>query len=158
MRVQIVQIPPQAAEQVLPRLKHEIDLSAAPIHNPPHIPLHIPVRVPRAQDRDLRLQQVRERLCPLVRTRWMAKTRVEEHEAVKVRVVRLEHLRLVHRVEVVHERCNLHLRAQTVLDDPAKGIARCAFGEREFGVPVRHAFWPDENEVNSSAWEDVREL
>lgn len=75
----------------------------------------------------------------------MAEARVEEDEGVEVRVVRGEGLRGVQRVEVLDVGGNFHLAAETVFDDGAPGVGRGAGWEGEFGVPIRHAFRPDED-------------
>lgn len=41
----------------------------------------------------------------------MTQARMEEHEAVEIRVVRVEVLRVVHGVEVIDIGCDFHLRA-----------------------------------------------
>lgn len=53
---------------------------------------------------------------------------MEEHEAVEIRVVRVEVLRIVHGMEVIHIRCDFHLRAKSVFNDCAKGVGGGAFG------------------------------
>lgn len=83
---------------------------------------------------------------------------MEQHEAVKIRVEGLEVLCLVHGVEVVDIGGDLHLTAQTVLDDAAKGVRGRALGERELCIAVGHGFGADEDEVQQGAGEHVREL
>ena len=81
----------------------------------------------------------------------MAQTRVEEHDAVEVGVKRLEVLRLVHGVEIVDVRADLHLATQAVLHNGAEGILRRALWQRELRVAVGHALGTDEDEVQQSA-------
>lgn len=74
----------------------------------------------------------------------MADPRVEEDEAVEVRVIRVELLRFVQSVEII----DIGADFEFVLDefeDGAEGVGRCAFGEREFGVTVEHGFGADED-------------
>ena len=88
----------------------------------------------------------------------MAQTRVEEHHTVQVGVEWLEVVGLVHRVEIVHVSCDLHLSAQSVFHDPSKGILGRSLWEREFFVPVGHAFRPDEYQMEHGTGEHVTEL
>lgn len=74
----------------------------------------------------------------------MAKPRVEEYEAVKVRVVGVELLCFVQSVEVL----NIGANFKFVLDEfenGAKRVGGCAFRERELSVSVEHGFGADEN-------------
>lgn len=158
MRVQVIQVPAQTAEDVLSRLEKNIELSCALVMNPVDIALHIPLSVPRAQNGDLGLQELGKSLSPLIRAGRMAQTRVEEHDAVQVRVKGLEVLGLVHGVEVVDVGGNLHLATQAVLDDPAEWVLGGALGQGELGIPVGHAFRADEDDVNKRLGEHVGEL
>lgn len=81
-----------------------------------------------------------------------------EHEAIEIRVKRLEVLRVVHRMEVVDVRCNLHLATQSVLDNAAEWVAGCPLGKRELIVTVGHALRADEDEIDESAREEMRQL
>lgn len=88
----------------------------------------------------------------------MAQTRVEEHHTVQVGVEWLEVVGLVHRVEVVHVSCDLHLSAQSVFHDSSKGIFGSPLREREFFIPVGHAFRSDEYQMEHGTGEHVTEL
>ena len=88
----------------------------------------------------------------------MAKTGVEEHEAVEVGVVGVEEPRLVEGMVVVDVGADFHLVAESAFDDCAEGVAWCALGEGEFGVAVGHAFGTNEDEVEGGAGEHVGEL
>lgn len=158
MRIQIIQIPPQAAEDILSRLDEQIEFSAALLVHPVDVTLHVPLRVPRADDGHFGLQELRNGFFPFVRAGRMAQTRVEEYHAVQVRVEWLEIVRLVHCVEVVHVRGDLHLPTQSVFHDAAEGIARRSFGEWEFLVAVGHALRTDEDEVEERPREDMAQL
>lgn len=83
---------------------------------------------------------------------------MEEHEAVEVRVIRVEILRIVHCVEVVDIGCNFHLWAESIFDYAAKWIGRCTFWQRKFGVAVRHTLGPNEDEIDECVGEYVSEL
>lgn len=83
---------------------------------------------------------------------------MEEHEAVKVRVVRVERVCIMHRVEVLDVSGDFELRAQSVLRDATKRVGRRARRQGKFVVAVGHALRADEDEVDGCAREDVREL
>ena len=158
MRIHIIQIPPQAAEDILTRLKEDIKLTGTLFVHPIDIALHVPLRVTRTQNRHLSLQQLGQGLCPLVRRGRVAQTGVEQHEAVEIRVEGLEVLCLIHGVEVVDVRGDLHLAAETVFDDAAEGVGGRAFRQWELCVAVGHGFGADEDEVQQGAGEHVGEL
>lgn len=56
MRIQIVEIPSQTAEDVLARFEQHIELPSTFLVDPVDVPLHVPLRVSSADDRDLGLQ------------------------------------------------------------------------------------------------------
>lgn len=56
----------------------------------------------------------------------MAKTGVEEHEAIKIWVVGIEMPRFVEGVIVLNIGTDLHLMADAVFDDRAERVGRCA--------------------------------
>lgn len=158
MRILVVQIPAQTAEDVLTRFEDHIELAAALLAHPVDIALHIPLRVASADDRNLSLEQLRKRFLPLMRAGRMAQTRVEEHEAIQVGIEGAEVLGLVHGVEVVNVGSDLHLAAESVLHDSAEGILGCALGQREFSVPVCHTLRSNEDEVQHCARVHVLQL
>lgn len=158
MRVEIVQVPTETAEDILARLEQNIKFPRALLPHPVDVPFHVPLSVASRDDRHLGLQKLRKGLLPLVGTGRMSETRVEEHEAVQVRIERLEVLRLVHGVEVINVGRDLHLSAQAILDDPPEGILRGALREREFRIPVGHTLGPDEDQMYEGSREDVAEL
>lgn len=158
MRIQIVQIPPQASKSVLPGLEQDVEFSRALFLDPVQIPFHIPLRISCAQDRHLRLQELRKGLFPFMRASRVSETRVEEHEAVKVWIIWVEVLSIVHIVEVINVSGDLHLWAETVLNNGAKWILRRAFRKRKFVVPVGHTFRSDEDEVEKGSGEHMGEL
>lgn len=88
----------------------------------------------------------------------MTQAGVEEHEAVKVRVVRVEVLCVMHGMEVIDVGCDFHLRPQSIFDNCAKGVGGCAFGQGELIITVGHALGSDEDEIDQGVGEHVREL
>ncbi len=88
----------------------------------------------------------------------MSESRMEKHEAVEVGVVGVEMSRLVHGMVVLDIRADLHLMTYPVFDDGTERVNRCALRQWKLRVPVRHAFWADENEVEGDTWEHVRQL
>lgn len=88
----------------------------------------------------------------------MAQARVEEHEAIEVRVEGLEEVGLVKGVVVFHKGADLYLEADPPFDHGSERVPRRALGQWKLRVPVRHAFGPNENEVEFYAREDVGEL
>lgn len=158
LRVKVIDIPPQTPEDILARLQQDIKLAARLLAHPLNIPLHVELRVPRRDDGHLGLEQLRERLLPLVAARRVAQARVEEDEAVEVGVVRLKVPAPVDRVVVVDDGADLHARRHAVLDNHAERVRRRARRQRELVVPVRHALRADEDEVNPALGEEVRQL
>lgn len=157
-RIQIVQIPPQTAEFVLARFHQQVDLARHLFRHPPPIAVHVPLRVARAQHRHLGLQQLRQRLLPFVRAGRMAQAGVKEHKAIEVRVEGLEESGLVKSVVVVHIGADLHLEADPPFDHGSERILRRPRRHRVLLFPVRHAFGPDEDDVEEHAREQVGEL
>lgn len=88
----------------------------------------------------------------------MAQARVEEDEAIKVNVEGLEDAGFVEGVVVFDEGADLDLVADPALDDGAERVLRRARRQRELRVAVRHAFGPDEDEVELHPMEKVGEL
>ena len=158
MRIHIIQIPPQTAEDILTRFQQHVEFTGTLLMDPVDISLHVPLGITRAQNRHLGFQQLGQSARPLVGRSRVAESRVEQHEAVQVRVKRLEVLRLVHGVEVIHVGGDLHLTTETVLNDPAEGVGRGPLGKRELGIAVGHCFRSDEDKVQQGTREDVREL
>lgn len=158
MRVQVVQIPAQTAEDVLTRLEKKIEFTRTLLVNPVDITFHIPLGVSGTENGDLSLQELRKSLSPLVRAGGVTQTGVEEHEDIQVRIKGLEVLGFVHGVEVINVGGNLHLTAQAVLDDTAEWVLGGALGQRELRVPVGHTFGADEDNVQKSLGEHVGEL
>lgn len=158
MRILIIQIPAQTAEDILPGLKEHIKFSTTLLTHPVNITLQIPLGIPSTDDRNLGLKQLRQRLLPLMRASRVTQTRVEEHKAIQVRIEGTEILRLFHSVEVVHVGSDLHLATESVLDDAAEGVLRCALGKRILSVSIRHALRSDEDEVQQSAGVHVLQL
>lgn len=158
MGIQIVEIPAQTAENVLTRFKQNVEFTSTFLVDPVDVSFHIPLRVSRADDRDLGLEELRERFLPFVRAGWVSQTRVEEHEAVQIGIKRLEVLRFVHRVEVVNVRRNLELSSKSVLHDTTEGILGRALGQREFIIPVGHTLRSDEDQMDQGAREYVAKL
>lgn len=83
---------------------------------------------------------------------------MKQHETVKVGVKGLEVIRFVHRVVILDERRDLHVVADAVLNNAAKWIRGCALGQRKLVVSVRHAFWPNEDQVKGATVEEVLQL
>lgn len=158
MRVLVIQIPTQTAEDVLTRLEKHIELAGTLLIDPLDIALHIPLGVSSAENGDLSLEQLWEGLLPLSRAGGVTQTRVEEHEAIEVGIEGLEVVGLVHSVEVVNVGGDLHLATQAVLNNSTEGIRWCALWQRVFGVAVGHALGTDENQVQQGAGEHVLEL
>lgn len=158
MRIQIIQIPAQTAEDILAAFKEDVKFASTLLIDPIDVALHVKWGVSRAEDRNLGLQKLREGFCPLVRAGRVAQAWVEEHEAVQIRIKGLEILRLVHGVEVVDVASDLHLAAQAVLHETAERILGGSLGQRELCVSVGHAFGADEDDVQEGAGEHVREL
>lgn len=158
MWILIVQVPAQTAEDVLARFEYHIELTATLFTDPVDITLHIPLGVSSADDRHLGLKQLRQGLLPLMRASRVAQTGVEEHEAIQIGIEGSEVLGLVHRVEVIDVGGDLHLTAESVLDNSTEGILGGALGERELAVPVRHALGADEDEVQHGARVHVLQL
>lgn len=88
----------------------------------------------------------------------MAQAGVEEDHKIQVRVERLEIVSFVHCVEVVNVGGDLHLPAQSVFHDASEGVLRCPLWEREFFVPVGHAFRSNEYQVKQGTWKYIAEL
>ena len=80
---------------------------------------------------------------------------MKQHETIEVGVVWVEMSRLVKRMVVFDVSADLHLMTYSVFDNGAERIGRCAFGEGEFGVSVRHAFGADEDKVEGDAREQM---
>jgi hypothetical protein len=158
VRILIVQIPPQTAEDILTGLKKHIKLTPTLLMNPVDIPLKIPLRISCTQNRHLSLQQLRQRLLPLMRASWVSQSGMEQHKAIQVRIKRPKVLRLVHSMEVIHISSDLHLSTETVLDNSAERILGCALWKRVLAVPIRHTLRPDEDQVQESARVHVLEL
>lgn len=158
MRVQVIQIPSQTTEDVLARFQQDINFTSAFLANPINISLHVPLRVSRAYYRDLCLQQLRESLLPFERAGRVTQTGVEEDYKVQVRVEWLEVIRFVHCMEVVNVGGDLHLSTQSVFHNAAEGVLRRPLREREFFVPVGHAFRSNEDQVEQGTGKDVTEL
>ena len=158
MRILVIQVPAQTAEDILPGLKKHIELPTTLLPHPVDIALQIPLRIPSADDRDLRLKQLRQRLLPLMRASRVTQTGMEEHEAIQVRIKGAEILRLVHSVEVVHVSSDLHLTTESVLNDAAEGVLGRALGKRILPVSVRHTLRPDEDQMQQGARVHVLQL
>lgn len=122
MGIQVVEIPSQTAEDVFPRLEQHVELPAALLMHPVDVALHVPLRIARADNGDLGLQELRESFLPFVRTGRVTKARVEQNNAVQVRVEGLEILRVVHGVEVVDISGDLQLSTETVFHDASEWI------------------------------------
>lgn len=88
----------------------------------------------------------------------MAQARVKEHEAIEVRVERLEESSLVESVVVFHKGTHLDLKADPPFDHGSERVLRRARRQRELRVPVHHTFGPDKDHVEFYAVEDVAEL
>jgi hypothetical protein len=158
MRILVIQIPAQTAEDVLTRLKQHIKLTPTLLTNPIDIAFHIPLRVPSAENRDLGLKKLRQSLLPLMRASRVTQTRMEEHKAIKVRIEGTKVLCLVHGMEVVDVSGDLHLATESVLDDSAEGVLGSALGQRELAVPVCHALGSNEDEMQESTRVHVLQL
>lgn len=83
---------------------------------------------------------------------------MEEDKGVKVGIVGVEGTGVMKGVVVLDKGGNLHLRAQSVFDDCAKGVGWGAGWKGEFGIAVGHAFRADKYEVEGGAGEEVGEL
>lgn len=66
MRVKIIEIPPQASEQILTRFEQHVHLIAEPVLQEIDVLLHIPRAVSGRDDGYLGLKEERERLFPLM--------------------------------------------------------------------------------------------
>lgn len=155
--VHVVEIPPQTPKGVLPRLQQQVELASGGLVDPFDVPLHVVLRVARHDNRRLGLQQHGDGLDPLVRAGGVAQARVEEHEAVEVRVVRVEVAGLVDGVVVINDSADLHVLPRP-LNDGSEGVARRPLRERELIVAVCHGLRADEDEVEAGAREQVGEL
>lgn len=158
MRILIIQIPAQTAEDILPGFEKHIKLPTTLLTHPVDITLQIPLRIPCTDDGNLSLKQLGQCLLPLMRASRVTQTRVEEHETIQVRIEGAEILRLVHSVEVVHVSSNLHLATESVLDDTAEGVFGRALGKRILPVSIRHALRSDEDQVQQGARVHVLQL
>jgi len=157
-RIIIVDVPPQTPKLVLPRRHQYIHFPADLLLHPIEIALHIRFGISGADDWALRLQQLRQSLGPFVRARWMAQARVEENETVEVRIEGLEMAGFVQRVVVFDVGADFQLVADAGFDDGSEGVYGCPLWQGELGIPVRHAFGTDEDEVELYAREDVSQL
>lgn len=128
MRIIIVEVPAQAPKEVLAGLEQDIHFVAEALLQMVDILLHVPGRVAGCNDGALCLEEQRERLLPLVHAGCVAEARVEDDEAVKVRVVRVKVARLVDGVVVLDKSADLHGVADAVFDDGAKGVEWGALG------------------------------
>lgn len=128
MGIQIVEIPAQTAENVLTGFEQNVEFTGTLLVDPVDVTFHIPLRVACADDGDLGLEELRERFLPFVGAGRVSQTRVEEHEAVQIRIEGLEVLRFVHCVEVINVRGNLELSSKSVLHNTTEGILRGALG------------------------------
>lgn len=83
---------------------------------------------------------------------------MEQHKAVKVRIVRVELSGLVQGVVVLYEGGDLEGVGEAVLNNGTEWIRWGAFRERELVFTVCHGFGTDEDEVEGDAREEVGEL
>ena len=158
LRIQVVQIPPQAAEPVLAGLHEHVKLSRGRLVDPVNVALHILLRVARDDNGRLGLEEQGERLLPLVRAGRVAQAGVEHDEAVEIGVIGVEVACLVDRMVVVDNGADLHCRPHPVLDNGAKGIRSGARGQWELVISVGHALGADEDEMDPGPGEDMGQL
>ena len=158
IRLEIVEIPPQAPEAVLARLQQQIILALGLLINPLPVAFHVPLGVTSANDGDFRLEQLGKCLLPVVRARRMAEPWMEKHEAIEVRIKGREVSRLVDRVIMPDEGTYLHSTTKAVLNFGTKGVDGCLIGHWEFPLSAHHAFRPYEDEVEIGADEHVAKL
>jgi hypothetical protein len=158
MWVEIVEVPAQASEQILARLKQYVHLVAEPLVQKVDVLLHIPGAVAGRDNWNLGLEEQRERFLPLVGRGRVAEAWMEDNKAVKVGIVRVEVARLVYIVVVLDKSANLHGVADAVFDYSAKGVEGCSLGEGQFFLAVRHALGPDEVQGELHTVEQVGKL
>jgi hypothetical protein len=158
MRVEIVQVPSQTSEQVLARLKQYVHLVAVTLRQVIYILLYIPRRVTSSDDGHLSLEKQRQSLFPLVHRGCVAKTGVEDDEAIEIRIVWVEVAGLVDVVVMFNESADLHGIGNAIFDDGAEGIERCAFRQRKFVLAVCHSFGANEVEGELDTVEEVSQL
>lgn len=156
--ISVVEVPAQAAELVLARLKQDIKLALGLLLEPRYIALHIELCVAGADDGQLRLEQQRQGLVPLVAAGRVAETRVEQHKGVEVRIVRRKVACLVHGVEVIDNGADLHLVPDAILDYSAERIRWRSLRQRELVVAVGHALRADHDEMDLRLGEQVSQL
>ena len=78
----------------------------------------------------------------------MAQPRVEQHEAVKVGIIRREIARPMNRMIVVDDGGDLEHTMHAILHNGAERISRRPLGQRELVIAVQHALGPNEDEVD----------
>lgn len=158
MGVKIIQIPPQAPEQVLAWLEQDIHLVTVALRQMVDVLLYVPWRVTGGDDGDLGLEEQRECLFPFVHGGCVAETGVEDDEAVEVGVIGVEVAGLVDVVVVFDESADLHGVGDAVLDDGAKGIEWCALGEWKLLFAVCHGLRANEVQRELDSVEEVGQL
>ena len=88
----------------------------------------------------------------------MTETWMKEDEAIKVRIIRVEMPGLVEGVVVLDKGADLHLVADSVLDDSAEGIARGAVWQGILRISICHTLRANEDEVEGDAREEETQL
>lgn len=88
----------------------------------------------------------------------MAQARVEEDEAVEVRIVRSEITRLVDSMVIIHNGADLHGRPYAVLHNRTVRVLGSTRREGKFVIAVHHALGSDENQMESRQGEEMGQL
>ena len=85
----------------------------------------------------------------------MAQTWMEEHEAIKIRVVGIELSSLVQSMVILNKGADLYRISYPIFHNCPKGVSWRSLWKWKFSIPARHAFRSDEDQMESNTREQM---
>jgi hypothetical protein len=153
VRIQVIYIPFEAPEFILPGLQEHVHLAPKLFFDPVYVPLHIKLRVSGDYYWTLSFQQLRYRSLPFAGRDRVTESWMKQDKAIKIRVEWDKVPCVVQSLIILNVGRHLEPDGEVGFYYGPKWIPRRSFRHGKFCVSVHHGLWANHDYVELNVME-----